>query len=62
MPLPTPNPSEEREAFIGRCMGNPTMNADFPDESQRAAVCYAQWRDSKIESALRALDELRRML
>ena len=50
MPLPTPNPSEEREAFIGRCMGNPTMNADFPDESQ--------WRDEKVKAAMLALDEL----
>ena len=53
MPLPTPNPSEDREAFIGRCMGNPTMNADFPDESQR---------DERVRAALLALDELRGML
>ena len=62
MPLPTPNPSEDREAFTGRCMGNPTALADFPDESQRAAVCYAQWRDEKVRAAMLALDELRRML
>ena len=58
MPLPTPSPSEDREAFIGRCMGNPTALADFPDESQRAAVCYAQWRDERVKAAMLALDEL----
>lgn len=49
MPLPTPSPSEERESFIGRCMGNPTALADFPDES---------WRDEKVKAAMLALDEL----
>ena len=58
MPLPTPSPSEDREAFIGRCMGNPTALADFPDESQRAAVCYAQWRGEMVKVAMLALDEL----
>lgn len=53
MPLPTPNPSEAQEAFIGRCMGNPTSLADFPDESQR---------DERVKAAMLALDELRRML
>jgi hypothetical protein len=28
-------------------MGNDTMVTDFPENNQRAAVCYQQWRDSR---------------
>jgi hypothetical protein len=45
VPLPTPNRDEERDEFISRCMGSPSMNEDFPDQAQRAAVCHTQWRD-----------------
>lgn len=45
MPLPTPNKNEEQSAFIGRCSG--ILNEEFPDNKQRAAVCYSQWRKSK---------------
>jgi len=32
-------------------MGDETTNADFPENEQRAAVCYRQWRESKaVES------------
>ncbi len=27
-------------------MGDPTMNKEFPDSKQRAAVCYNKWRKS----------------
>jgi capsid protein len=40
--LPTPDVGEKSDAFIGRCMSNPTMLAEYPNESQRAAVCNAQ--------------------
>lgn len=29
---------------MARCMGNPTMNEEYPDDAQRAAVCHSQWR------------------
>ena len=47
MPLPTPNTGESRDKFIARCMGNPTAIKDFPEESQRAAVCFSQYE--KVE-------------
>lgn len=47
MPLPKPKPDEERDAFLERCMGNPTMNRDYPDNKQRYRVCNEQWRDAK---------------
>ena len=38
------NPSEGEDEFIGRCMGSAIMMAEFPDESQRGAVCYSTYR------------------
>src|SRR5690606_18972235 len=43
MPLPKPNDGETRDEFIERCMADETMQEEFPDESQRYAVCLAQW-------------------
>ena len=45
MPIPKPRKNERRGNFMNRCMGNATMNAEFPDSSQRAAVCNTQWRN-----------------
>jgi len=41
--MPTPEKDEEQDDFIGRCMVSGTMTSEYPDESQRAAVCMAQW-------------------
>jgi hypothetical protein len=42
--LPTQNPGESDDNFMGRCMGNPTMNKEFPDAAQRTAVCVRQMK------------------
>jgi hypothetical protein len=47
MPMPTPRKDEDEDDFVSRCMENDGMNDEFPDEKQRVAVCYSQWRDSK---------------
>jgi len=55
MPLPKPRSDESEDSFISRCMGNDTMVADFPDQAQRAAVCYAQFgksEDTMLEKAM----------
>lgn len=41
--MPTPERNEEQDDFIGRCMVSGTMSSEYPDESQRTAVCMAQW-------------------
>jgi lambda family phage portal protein len=41
--MPTPERNEEQDDFIGRCMVSGTMTSEYPDESQRTAVCMAQW-------------------
>ena len=41
--LPKPS-GESEDEFISRCMGDDQMVKEFPDQDQRAAVCYAQWK------------------
>ena len=62
MPLPKPSKNQKQSEFISKCMGDNTMNKDFPQQKQRAAVCYSQfkrkvkasesldWEDSSDES------------
>lgn len=56
MPLPTPNPDEEKDKFIDRCMENKTMNDDFPDQAQRRAVCEKQWDGEGAQAILQPKD------
>ena len=51
MPLPTPK-SQSKKKFIASCMANPTMNKDFSDNKQRAAVCYSQWEKKKSKASV----------
>ena len=44
MPIPKPKPSEGQSAFINRCMGDATMNVEFPKMTQRLAVCLNEWK------------------
>jgi HK97 family phage prohead protease len=41
-----PHPHESHADFMGRCMGDPNMTSDYPDENQRLAVCFAFWQDA----------------
>ena len=47
MPLPKPEPDEEHDDFIDRCMGDDQTNEDFPDPGQRRAVCETQWEEGQ---------------
>jgi lambda family phage portal protein len=40
--IPSPTVGESEKDFIPRCMADDTMLAEFPDTTERAAVCYAQ--------------------
>lgn len=44
MPLLTPDVNETKAQFMDRCMGDPAMNKEFPDNDQRYAVCLKQWQ------------------
>ena len=48
MPLPVPNPTEDESSWMDRCMGNSTMNDEYPDPKQRAAVCHSQWGEKSM--------------
>ena len=50
MPLPNPKKNEKQGNFISRCAGDETMNKDFPDNKQRVAVCYSQWKEAKAKA------------
>jgi hypothetical protein len=41
-PIPSPEGAEDEQTFISRCMSE--LNAEFPDEAQKLAVCYKAWR------------------
>ena len=48
MPLPTPNKDETKNTFISRCIETEIMLIDFPNLTQRIAVCVSQY-DNKDE-------------
>lgn len=39
MPIPKRRKDEDRTDFLSRCMGDSTMNKDYPDNKQRYAIC-----------------------
>jgi hypothetical protein len=47
MPLPTPNKKESQSEFIARFMSNPLMKKEYPEEKQRLAIAYSQWKKKK---------------
>lgn len=51
MPIPTPKKGQSKSEFISQCMGNPTMINEFPDQKQRAAVCYSKYEDKKSKAS-----------
>ena len=48
MPIPKPTPKENKKDFVIRCMGDDTMNKEFPNTDQRLAVCSSTFEESKL--------------
>lgn len=44
MPIPHVRKNESKKAFTARCMSDAVMQAEFPDNKQRYAVCMSQWK------------------
>ena len=42
MPLPKRGKDEDRGEFMSRCMSDSKMSSEYPDKSQRAAVCVSK--------------------
>lgn len=51
MPLPKPNDGESHDDFMSRCMANPTMREEYPEQAQRYAVCQSIWDDKSKGNA-----------
>ena len=54
-PIPIPKSDESKKEFMNRCLSNPTMNDEYPDNGQRYAVCQRQWTDKKAEDAVKEI-------
>ena len=63
-PMPMPHKNEQKPDFVDRCMGDDVMNKDYPDVSQRRAVCESQWERSEAgqAGAQAEVEEFRRRL
>ena len=42
MPLPPKNKDEDKNKFMGRCMSDPKVKEEYPDQKQRTAVCMSK--------------------
>jgi len=51
MPLPIPSADESEKDFVSRFMGDEDMIAEYPEESQRAAVAHSTYADDETEMA-----------
>lgn len=51
MPMPMPKPDEKPKDFEDRCMADPMMAKEYPDNGQRFAVCKSQWGKKEKQSA-----------
>jgi len=58
MPLPNPKNGQNKNDYISSCMADQTMNKEFPDKKQRAAVCYSKWREATAEIEIDFSDQI----
>jgi len=45
--MPTPRSDEKKNDFVSRCVGDEKMKKEFPNVSQRVAVCYSKFDQAK---------------
>jgi hypothetical protein len=51
MPIPSPKKNQDQDSFMQDCMGDPTMNKEYKDQKQRAAICYRQYSTRKSKKS-----------
>jgi len=59
MPIPKPKTGEEKDKFVSRCMADSVMNKEYPDNKQRAAICYSQWKSKSMLDNDWLIDQIR---
>lgn len=50
MPISPPSKKESKNEFISSCMSE--LSKEFPNQKQRAAVCYSKWSDKKSNASI----------
>lgn len=58
--MPTPGATESKDEFLQRCMGDDEMNSEFPDQSQRYAVCISKWIENNLKDKTNGKTEIHR--
>jgi len=58
MPLVKPTEGEKEQEFISRCMENKESNKKFPNQKQRAGVCFSLWKKSKKKKSKASEDSI----
>ena len=48
MPIPSRKKDEDKSKFMSRCMGDSIMKKEYPDESQRSAICMGKSKGAYI--------------
>lgn len=51
MPIPKKRKDQDPKKFISNCMGNSTMKKEYPDQSQRVAICIQQSKADLVSQA-----------
>jgi hypothetical protein len=51
MPIPSPEPNQDKQKFVSECMSSETMKKEYPNTQQRIAICLGQTR-KKSKSSL----------
>lgn len=51
MPIPKPDLRKSEQKFIADCMGDKSLNKDFPNQKQRYAVCKTTFDRAKKAKA-----------
>lgn len=58
MPLPTPNKNQQDDNFIASCISSESMTKEYPNQKQRASICYSQLSRKK-KKAEGSMDEMK---
>ena len=51
MPIPKKRKDQDPKKFISNCMGSSTMKKEYPDQSQRVAICIQQSKADLVAQA-----------
>lgn len=51
MPIPKKRKDQDPKKFISNCMGSSTMKKEYPDQSQRVAICIQQSKADLVSQA-----------